>query len=335
MDSEIRRDGVTGRMVIVAPHRGGRPYDYARDHHERPVRAHYEEQCPFCPGNEEELARRVFDLPDGEETNWRARVVRNKYPSLTPETPGERRREGIHTVIGGHGLHEVIIETPRHDLDLARMEQPDMETVVQTYLRCFNEIGRDHPDLVPIIFKNHGKRAGTSLIHSHSQLAATPFAPRVIHQAETEMRRRHDVDGHCAMCSALEQERAHGRRIVHASEDFLVFVPFAASSPYELWCVPRVHQASFGEMDDAQARAFAAALRVALEIIWEKLDDPDYNFVIASPPAHKAGEPHLHWRLEIRPRTTTPAGFEMGSGVPINPSLPEADADYLASRTMG
>jgi len=43
----------------------------------------------------------------------------------------------------------------------------------------------------------------------------------------------------------------------------------------------------------------------------------------------ESGSPCNHWFLQIRPRMTTPAGFEIGSGMTINPSLPENDAKRL------
>jgi UDPglucose--hexose-1-phosphate uridylyltransferase len=35
------------------------------------------------------------------------------------------------------------------------------------------------------------------------------------------------------------------------------------------------------------------------------------------------------WHLQIIPRLTTPAGFEMGSGIYINVSFPEETAQFL------
>ncbi len=73
----------------------------------------------------------------------------------------------------------------------------------------------------------------------------------------------------------------------------------------------------------------AAILRDTLKRLSNRLDDPDYNYVIRSTSKHNADKPFLHWYLQIQPRLTTPAGFELGSGMHINPSLPEEDAQFL------
>jgi UDPglucose--hexose-1-phosphate uridylyltransferase len=70
-------------------------------------------------------------------------------------------------------------------------------------------------------------------------------------------------------------------------------------------------------------------LKGILGNLYEKLYDPDYNYMINTAPRFKSGEPHLHWFLRIRPCLTTRAGFELGSGMSINPSLPEEDAEFL------
>jgi UDPglucose--hexose-1-phosphate uridylyltransferase len=70
-------------------------------------------------------------------------------------------------------------------------------------------------------------------------------------------------------------------------------------------------------------------LQDLLTRIWRLLDDPDYNFVIDSAPDHMTGVPFYHWHLEILPKLTTPAGFEIGSGIGINVVAPEHAAEAL------
>jgi UDPglucose--hexose-1-phosphate uridylyltransferase len=42
-----------------------------------------------------------------------------------------------------------------------------------------------------------------------------------------------------------------------------------------------------------------------------------------------ADVPFYHWHLEIYPKLTTQAGFEIGSGIGINPVTPEDAATQL------
>jgi UDPglucose--hexose-1-phosphate uridylyltransferase len=70
-------------------------------------------------------------------------------------------------------------------------------------------------------------------------------------------------------------------------------------------------------------------LRLVLRKLYFGLRNPDYNFAISTAPHYSQGEPHFHWHLKILPRLTTPAGFEIGSGMYINVALPEENAKFL------
>jgi UDPglucose--hexose-1-phosphate uridylyltransferase len=132
-------------------------------------------------------------------------------------------------------------------------------------------------------------------------------------------------------CDMLSWEQADRRRVVLENESFVAFVPFAAEVPFETWIVPRRHQSDFGRTTATERVDLARALREILARLYTKLHDPDYNYVINSAP--RMHEPHLHWFVRLRPRLVTRAGFEIGSGMRINPSLPEADAAFLNEPT--
>jgi UDPglucose--hexose-1-phosphate uridylyltransferase len=127
----------------------------------------------------------------------------------------------------------------------------------------------------------------------------------------------------------LEFEGQDRKRVVLENPSFLVFVPFAAEVPFELWIVPKRHQADFSHAGEEERSHLAQALHGALLLLYEKLNDPDYNYTINTAARSRADEPYLHWYLQIRPRLTTRAGFEIGSGISVNPSLPEEDAAEL------
>jgi UDPglucose--hexose-1-phosphate uridylyltransferase len=182
---------------------------------------------------------------------------------------------------------------------------------------------------VAIIFRNHGEKAGTSLIHPHSQIVATNLVPQGIRRLEKEAERYNDRWGRCVYCDILDYEKNDGRRVVLENDSYIVFVPYAAQVPFEMWIVPTRHKADFGGITDQEKHDLAGSLQTALKKLDQKLGDPDYNYVINTASRHKFDEPHLHWHLRIRPRLTTMAGFEIGSGMNINPSLPEKDAESL------
>ncbi len=108
----------------------------------------------------------------------------------------------------------------------------------------------------------------------------------------------------------------------------MAFIPFAAAVPFETWLMPKRHQSDFGWISDMEKSELILALYDLLMRLHQKLNDPDFNYIINST-ARKTNTPELHWFVHIRPRLITRAGFEIGSGMRINPSLPENDADFL------
>jgi UDPglucose--hexose-1-phosphate uridylyltransferase len=203
--------------------------------------------------------------------------------------------------------------------------------VLETYHRRYVDLMAEHSNMMTIIFRNHGEKAGTSLAHPHSQIIVTGIVPAHIRAREEAAGRHFDEWGRCVYCEILDFETRDRSRVVSENPSFVAFVPFAASVPFELWILPKRHAADFGSVIDAEKSDLAAILQESLSRLHRKLGDPDYNYVILSAARYRADEPQLHWYLEIRPRLTTQAGFEIGSGISINPSIPEDDAAFLRS----
>jgi UDPglucose--hexose-1-phosphate uridylyltransferase len=275
------------------------------------------------------LPRIIMEFPDPERNSWATRVVPNKYPAVTPGDDVSRYNQGIYLAMAGYGRHEVIIESPRHDQDIAQMAPEEVRVIIETYHERYVSLMREHGNMMAIIFRNHGSQAGTSLIHPHSQLVVTSMVPRYIRWREEEAQRYFDEWGRCVFCDILAFEMEDGRRIILENDSFVAFVPYAAEVPFEIWIMPKQHRADFGNISDVEKVDLALALRNCLSRLHSKLMDPDYNYVINTSARYRADEPQLHWYLQILPRLTTRAGFEIGSGININPSVPEGDADFL------
>ncbi|HBB31610.1 MAG TPA: galactose-1-phosphate uridylyltransferase [Cyanobacteria bacterium UBA8803] len=329
--SQIRLNKVTREWVIYAPSRRKRPQDFQQSHHPKKSLVLRDRKCPFCPGNENISEVIVLEMPNIEENGWQTRVVCNKFPALTPNENTRRWTEGIYLAMPGYGQHEVIVESPHHHEDIATMSTAAVEMVIETYHKRYIELMAWHQNMMGIIFRNHGLKAGASLSHPHSQIIVTGIVPQHIRWQEQEAQQYFDHWGRCVYCDILEFEMHNRKRVVQENELFLAFVPFAAEVPFEIWIVPKHHQADFGSITDRQKADFASILKNTLGKLHEKLNDPDYNYVINTAARYKAEEPQVHWYCQIQPRLTTGAGFEMGSGIRINPSIPEADADFLNS----
>lgn len=329
---EMRQNMLTNRWVIVAPDRGRRPYDFGRPATETVNLPEREAGCPFCPGNERMLPAVLFELPAGDGRSWQTRVVPNKFPVLTPNGGSVSPVRGPHRAAPNYGHHNVIIETPVHNRDLPVMSRAEVERVIDTYVRRYAELcDADERIESIVIFRNHGEKAGTSLRHPHSQVIATGALPEFTAHRERIARDHFERYHRCPLCYLTEFERSDGTRMVVENESFSAFVPFAAEAPYEVWIVPRRHRPDFGQISGQEQEDLAPILQDVLRRYDEQLNDPDYNYIFHSHFRPDTDAPHLHWYVQVRPRLTTPAGFEIGSEMQINVSVPENDAEVLRS----
>jgi UDPglucose--hexose-1-phosphate uridylyltransferase len=328
--SELRQDPTTKAWVILAPERAKRPQ-------QRPKVGRAEElpdwdaSCPFCPGNESQTPDEVFRLPASEQSSaWEVRVVPNRFAALVPGEDSPMVEEGhLFRKKAGIGAHEVIIETPSHNTPMPLMSYEHVEKVLIAYQERYNALKRNRQLKYITIFKNHGWASGTSLVHPHSQLVATPIVAPSYHR-EFDIAHEYYVDvGECLYCDLLTQELEKGERIVAQTEQFVILHPYASRAPYETWLVPKKHLASFGLFAGMYLAELARVLKDTLFCLYQRLDNPAYNLVVDSTITEDEEDPYYHWHIRIIPRLTTLAGFEMGSGIYINTAMPEDTAGQM------
>jgi UDPglucose--hexose-1-phosphate uridylyltransferase len=231
--------------------------------------------------------------------------------------------------MGGCGAHEVIIESPDHERFLGQQPVEQVELVLRTLQARFNDLMRDVRFQAIILFKNHGEGAGTSLRHPHWQLIAMPVVPRLLRLKHAVATDYFDQTGRCLYCVLLREELAAVDRMVAQNDHFAAFVPYAAHLPFETWILPKVHEASFGGMKPALFRPLAEILKTTLSMLFAGLDNPHFNLTINTVPRGDEDKEYFLWHVQILPRLTMPAGFELGSGMAINPMLPEDAARSL------
>jgi UDPglucose--hexose-1-phosphate uridylyltransferase len=326
---ELRKDPTLGRWVIIATERVRRPSDFFVPRPPRPA-----SPCVFCAGHEHEtppevLAYREPANAPADGPGWYVRVIPNKFPALRIEGELERRGQGLYDLMNGIGAHEVIVESPDHDANLGTLPLAAVEQVVTAYRERILDLRKDARFRSVIVFKNHGHEAGASLAHTHSQLIATPVVPLIVAEEVQQARAYYDYRERCLFCDILRQELEERHRLVAESEHVVAFAPFAARFPFETWILPRRHAAAFEHANAQQLRDLAAMLRTVLGRLARAVDDPPYNLILHSAPFGSAESPSYHWHLEITPKLTAGAGFELGSGFHINPMPPEDAARIL------
>jgi UDPglucose--hexose-1-phosphate uridylyltransferase len=109
----------------------------------------------------------------------------------------------------------------------------------------------------------------------------------------------------------------------------MVFHPFASHYPFETWVSPKKHSSCLDEIDSSGIRDLAEATCETFGKIGRALGQLDFNCVFHLAPAENERRDYLHWYVQIVPRTWTDGGFEMGSGIRINASVPEDTAKFL------
>lgn len=324
---ELRQNLATKEWVIIAHERARRPDDFRNHRPARQAPPQKTDDCPFCPGNEKLTDEPAYVL--GSMPDWRVRSVPNRFPALVPSPGTHRAKQPLYRSLPGEGIHEVIIDGPRHDLHPAAMDPRQMRDLVYVYQERFRASLQNNKVALTMLFKNHGESAGTSLEHPHSQLIGSCVVPSHVRHRMDEAQKYFDQNGACVFCKMVEEEKRQGERIVAESDHFTAFILFAALSPFHIWILPKRHMASFGDMTPDELDDFSATLQGLLKKIHAALGNPDYNYVIQSAPLDRGTTECFHWYLSLVVRLSKAAGFELGSGMFINTAVPEESAKFL------
>lgn len=338
MSNEIRKDYLLNRWVIIASERKKRPTDFPATPHEKINKG----SCPFCPGNEKMTPpsfllylpsnggiRKEKDTDGDRAQNWLIRCIPNLYPALSPRKAVPFAPNELHKREDGVGAHEVIIESPRHDehLGLGRLEQTQL--AVQAFM--------DRLEALSVweyvsIFRNHGKKAGASLSHAHSQIIATPMVPRLVSNELSACMAKFKESNECPYCRIFESER-NSPRFIYENPSFIAFAPWASVYPFEFWLLPKRHQHTLLQLHENEKKLFAEALNSCMSSLAKVLNDPPYSFGFHISPSHGQHE-YYHWHLEVYPKLTIQAGFENSTGMFINVTPPELAAQSLRNSVL-
>ena len=263
----IETTPITGEPVILAPDREARPnvYDGA--------------PCPFCPGAEHltppEISR------DGEP--WRIRLFPNRYP------PTEHA--------------EVIVESAVHDDCFDSLLPEHAHRAVEMTFARYRVLAAGMPYVC--LFKNHGRLAGASIPHLHSQLVGTPFVP-------TRPHREGEAFARAALCPLCEGDQGP---MIAETEHYRWIAPRGSRFAYQQWIFPKSHEHDLGAPREL-ATLMQASVRAMRSV------SESFNWTFVTFPHEERG----HWYLELFPRTTMIAGFEIGSGVFVNTTSSESVA---------
>ncbi len=185
------------------------------------------------------------------------------------------------------------------------------------------------------VVQNWGAQAGARTNHLCLDLYDLPLIPHRVGEELGGAARFVIREGECPWCRLVREESRARERLVWEDASTIAFAPWASRSPFEVWIVPREHEADFGRAGDAAVRASAQALRQVLGGLMGSLDSPPDNLVLHTAPLRERVDATFHWHWEVHPRLREVAGLELGTGLPVNPVSPEAAVEELLERAGG
>jgi UDPglucose--hexose-1-phosphate uridylyltransferase len=327
--SELRRDPINGRWVIISSERAKRPFAFTKTIQKEEK----ETSCPLCPGNEDKTPPEITAIREPgsqkDQPGWKIRVVPNKFPALRIENELEKEGEGMYDKISGFGAHEVIIESPNHKDLPSTISIPQFKNILLMFRERILDLKKDTRFKYIMIFKNQGEGAGASLSHPHTQLIALPVIPKSIVEELRGSKEYYGYKERCIFCDIIRQEIFQGVRIVSENNGFISIAPFASRYPFETWILPKKHNSTYENMDEVQYQHLAEIFSDTLKRLDRAVNYPPYNYILHTSPLKENVEEYYHWHFEIMPRIIRTAGFERGSGFFINPTAPEDAARFM------
>lgn len=320
--SELRFDLVSKDWVLIATGRAKRPDTFAQHRIKDEVA---QKDCPFCHLEIQKSPLLEYKNGKGETEMV---VIPNRYPAFFHSDSLHERAEGPYSIMDGVGFHEVVI-TRDHQKSLAEMSGPQIRRVIDAYQERYLELANEKFVNYISIFVNHGREAGASISHPHSQIIAIPLIDPDLQRSLNGSRLFFENQGKCVHCQMLEWDLEDKRRIIFENKEFVVLSPFASRVAFETRIYPKEHHPYFERIKDREKEQLAEALQLALSRIFKGLNDPAYNFFIHTAPSDGKDYGHYHWHFEILPKTAIWAGFELGTGIEISTVEPEEAAEYL------
>jgi len=324
-NSEFRRDMVSGDWVVIAPKRAARPEQFfSKTKRKRVARSTCPFEDPQKNGNDEPV------LFYTDEKGWVIQVIPNKFPVLAHrELCAMKSEKGPYQVMEGVGHHDIVI-TRDHYTNFAHLSDEMANRVFKAFQERCHAMANDACVKYISMFHNWGPSAGASIYHPHYQILSLPIIPPDVFRSLRGSAAYFEKTGKCVHCAMVEFERKGKKRVVYENKEAIVFAPFVSREPFELRVFPKKHFPYFEDTDERTMHFIVDALQKALLLLEVQLRDPDYNFFIHTAPIRdKEKYGHYHWHIEIQPKTSIAAGFELGTGVEVNVVDPDDAAAML------
>lgn len=306
----IRKDYILDRWVYYAVGRKRRPRELKSIESKDDKKV-----CFFCPSSEHltppEIGRVEY------KGSWKMRWFLNKFPAIEKKGHANLKTRGFFSEGNSYGIHEVIVETQHHKSQLADLPAQQIRELLEVCRLRIKELSKLKGIKYVDVFKNHGKDAGTSLAHSHTQVMALTQIPSLVREEVNAVKKYKK----CPYCEIIKIE-SKSRRKIFETKNAVAFAPFASRFNYEAWIFVKQHKNHMAELDEGELADIASILKKILAKL--KKINVSYNFFIHYSPEKE----DLHFHIEVTPRIATWGGFELSTNAVINSVLPEDAARF-------
>jgi UDPglucose--hexose-1-phosphate uridylyltransferase len=323
--SELRYNILRDEWVVIAKNRGKRPDQFKTKKEEA---TQYEAQSdvffdPEKSGQEKDVL--IYSDKQGE---WTTRVFPNKFPIVKSNLELKNVSESIYPALTAMGAHEIVV-TRDGERPFALLGIYELAEVIDAYRERYIALMRKKGIKSITIFHNHGRKAGASIIHPHSQIIALPVVNPAVSREIQSGEDYYESNQKNIFTTIVEYEIKKGMRVVYENEDFLAYCPFASDRAFQIRIMPKKPQPYFERINEKQGRLLAEALSVSLRSLYNGLDNPDFNFYLRTAPCDGQSYSNFSYHLDIFPRTHLYAGFEFASDIEVVPIAPEEAAKFL------
>ncbi|MEW5990952.1 MAG: hypothetical protein AB1736_06355 [Chloroflexota bacterium] len=319
---ELRRDPITGWWVATVVDRA-----FHRDRFAFPAEQIEDAgDCQNCR------------LPEGDGV--RLRVLKDYAFHVVGSEEEARELDGQFAQVAlssarAAGSWRTVVAPPGEHRALHQVGSAIVEAMVTSARDAVSAAGEaDQTDYLQVV-QNWGSQSGARTNHLCLEFYDLPQIPHRIAEELGGAARFVIREGECPYCRLVRDASRARERLVWEDADSVAVAPWASRSPFELWIVPRRHEADFGRATAADVRATGAALRNVLGTLARTLDGPPYNLILHTAPLRERVDATYHWHWEVHPRLRSIAGLELGTGLPVNPVSPEDAVEELLAQAAG
>lgn len=328
--SHRRLNALTGEWVQVSPHRSKRPWQGQVEKAAEHTSLSYDPTCYLCPGNK----RTSGDTnPDYKSTY----SFTNDFSAIVSDVPeGIQNEQDLLVSKSERGICKVICFSPHHSLTIPEMETSDIRSVVQQWIKEYEELSK-LPFINYIqIFENKGAIMGCSNPHPHGQIWAQQSIPVEPLKKQQNQLNYFERKGRTLLNDYIALELKNKERIIVENDHFVAMVPFWATWPFEAMIVPRRAMARIIDMNEDEITSMADMYR-RLTIRYDNLFQVSFPYSAGIHQAPSDGEEHpeWHWHMVFYPpllRSATVKKFMVGYELLANPQrdiTPEFAAEKL------